>query len=47
MAHLVKKPFRRVIPTKSMLYATGYPDRHFSAGTRPQKGSKRSINYAK
>ena len=42
-----KKPFARVIPTKSVLYSTGYPERHFSAGAMPQPGSQRSINYAK
>jgi hypothetical protein len=42
-----KKPFARVIPTRSVLYSTGYPERHFPAGMQPQKGSKRSINYAK
>jgi len=42
-----KKPFARVISRKSVLYSTGYPDRHFPAGMRPQKGSKQSINYAK
>ena len=42
-----KRPFARVIPRKSVLYSTGYPERHFPAGMRPQKGSKPSVNYAK
>ena len=47
MTHLTKKPFKRVLQRVSVLYSTGYPERHFPAGMRPQKGSKRSINYAK
>ena len=42
-----KKPFARVIPPRSVLYCTGYPERHFPAGQRPQPDSKLTINYAK
>jgi len=47
MTHLIKKSLRRIIAKQSVLYATGYPERHFPAGMRPQPGNKRSINYAK
>ena len=42
-----KKPFARVIPTRSVLYRTGYPERHFPAGQRPQPDNKLTTNYAK
>ena len=47
MTHLVKKSFRRVIATKSVLYCTGYPERHFPAGQRPQPDSERNHRFVR